>query len=481
MVNKKHHKLIRRIKIMKYLFYTTFIASLLILTGLASESSAQTPSFEVNHLFDSAFEFPVGYDVELMVEVKGKYGDNVYVEFEKHSGKLNLVSGRPIESVSESKLRARPDSMGRVTVALTFTEVGETQLKISLRTSSTEYQTYTDTLKAVPLAAKWKNKSVSSSAQSESSKNYCVYFENTQKGSIVSDENILETFDGRDFNQGRPLASILQPGVSRERLRVYRVKNSHPWLYFLFGKNQNLLLRNEGSGWERVTIREEQQPDTQDVSIADMWFANYQNGIAVGPSGFLRTSDGGKTWTLQRLQPSFFRDTESATRHRPGHLTCLYFIDENTGWVAGSTGILFRMALNGPIFDQSDNTTFMRLYFTDSLRGWGINIDGALFRTEDGGQTWRAALDEPLANIALEDISFANDRYGCAVGGIATTAVILQTTDGGKSWTKIPFMSTSGFFAVQCISPNNIWAVGTKNSIYRFSFPYNDGERKQYE
>jgi len=117
-------------------------------------------------------------------------------------------------------------------------------------------------------------------------------------------------------------------------------------------------------------------------------FPTAEVGFATGPIsqpqapkgyGLHKTEDGGATW--RRLPVEV-----------PGFASCLVFVSEKRGFVAGERGILMR--------------------------------------TIDGGETWtRASLPvKPL----FERLLFSTPTVGYAVGSRST---ILKTTDGGESWT----------------------------------------------
>jgi photosystem II stability/assembly factor-like uncharacterized protein len=76
--------------------------------------------------------------------------------------------------------------------------------------------------------------------------------------------------------------------------------------------------------------------------------------------------------------------------------------------------------------------------FVDMQHGWAT--DGiVLYSTNDGGQHWTKL--SPGANFKqVTDLSFVSSIAGWAIGGQSnTSSFLLETTDGGKTWTPIPF------------------------------------------
>jgi photosystem II stability/assembly factor-like uncharacterized protein len=63
----------------------------------------------------------------------------------------------------------------------------------------------------------------------------------------------------------------------------------------------------------------------------------------------------------------------------------------------------------------------------------------ALYSTSDGGQHWTKL--SPGANFKrVTSLSFVSTTTGWGIGGQSdTSSFLLKTTDGGKTWTLIPF------------------------------------------
>ena len=76
--------------------------------------------------------------------------------------------------------------------------------------------------------------------------------------------------------------------------------------------------------------------------------------------------------------------------------------------------------------------------FVDMQQGW-VTDGMVLYSTSDGGQHW--AKLSPGANFnQVTDLSFVSSTTGWAiVGQSSNSSYLLKTTDGGKTWTPIPF------------------------------------------
>lgn len=89
----------------------------------------------------------------------------------------------------------------------------------------------------------------------------------------------------------------------------------------------------------------------------------------------------------------------------------------------------------------SHSPAISALAFTDAKHGWAVN-PWQLLETTDAGQTWTERLAAEGAEKAFYSLTFTNPATGFIVGsqrkGDVYTALILRTTDGGKTWQESP-------------------------------------------
>ncbi|MEE8467408.1 MAG: YCF48-related protein, partial [Planctomycetota bacterium] len=164
---------------------------------------------------------------------------------------------------------------------------------------------------------------------------------------------------------------------------------------------------------------------------------------ASGTGGtFLRTTDGGRTWTsgsVPGAQELDFRDVHA--------------FDANTALLlsAGSPGEVWRTTDGGQTWrrthrDTSEGVFFDALGFGDSKRGmaFGDPVDGSflLLRTTDAGTSWKrvdpmrlpAPIDGEAGFAASGTCLAALGKKRIWVGTGGSAARVLRTTDGGASW-----------------------------------------------
>jgi hypothetical protein len=142
-------------------------------------------------------------------------------------------------------------------------------------------------------------------------------------------------------------------------------------------------------------------------------------GYAVGGSGtFIRTLDGGTTWTAFSTGTTY-------------DLHSVHFTYANTGYAVGANGIILQTLNAGTTWTaESSGTTntLESVYFPDANTGYAVGTGGTIIKTIDGGTTWFAESSGTTNTLMSVHFTDANTGYAAGAGGI-----ILKTTDGGGS------------------------------------------------
>lgn len=182
------------------------------------------------------------------------------------------------------------------------------------------------------------------------------------------------------------------------------------------GNTYILITRNGGENWIESNVSGISE------GIQDIFFISQDIGWAVGREGsIIVTKDGGKSWEKQ-----------SSTTN--AWLKSVYFIDENTGWIAGNciapmecqtntgaTGVVLRTTNGGNTWQVQEiigGYDFGSIMFINNNEGWVSGF--GMFQTHDGGNSWQAVkavtpLEEPNGGW-LPSIYFLNDSHGWASG-----------------------------------------------------------------
>jgi photosystem II stability/assembly factor-like uncharacterized protein len=228
-----------------------------------------------------------------------------------------------------------------------------------------------------------------------------------------------------------------------------------------------------GTSWQKLTVTNESL-DFRDVDAVDANNA-YILSIGDGPaSRIYKTSDAGKTWTLQfkNEDPKAFLDAMSFWDAKHGlvfgdsvdkQFYILTTADGGQTWsrvppanlppALESEGAFAASGTNIAVFGKSH-----------AWIGTGAAAKSRVLRTSDGGRTWQIA-DTPLASgpsSGIFSIAFRDAKHGVIAGGdyrreseaIDNLAV---TKDGGVTWTLVKGLS--GFRSVVAYVP------GTKTLV----------------
>lgn len=198
-------------------------------------------------------------------------------------------------------------------------------------------------------------------------------------------------------------------------------------------------------------------PTTKHLRGVD--FVDLNTGYVVGESGIiLKTSDGGDTWQTQQCNCSVFITQElsevqflnALTGYAVGaalvktvdggttwtelsslstYLATVFFIDANTGYVAGQLKI-FKTTDGGNNWTQVHNTISTGLYsifFPSPSIGY-VSGSGAIYKSVDSGNNWNKESVSLQPN--LNGIFMIDDLKGIVVGAQGR---ILKTTQGGQT------------------------------------------------
>jgi photosystem II stability/assembly factor-like uncharacterized protein len=175
-------------------------------------------------------------------------------------------------------------------------------------------------------------------------------------------------------------------------------------------------------------------------NLLSVHFNDSMNGWAVGGMKYpsknilLKTGDGGKNWIEIT--------TDTSLRYR-----AVYFIDADTGFVAGENGILLRTTDGGKSWDTKKIDNYIgygwldvfdlyEITFTDKQTGWIVGFGyygNQIYKTTDCGRTWQWNEQIVLPKVYSEfnDICFTDSNHGFIIGGMGD---FLKTTDGGITW-----------------------------------------------
>jgi len=198
-------------------------------------------------------------------------------------------------------------------------------------------------------------------------------------------------------------------------------------------------------------------------------------GRVGGPTGILRSVDGGASWTVIDMSAHAKMITDIAFR------------DENTGFVFGasnanpqlSEGIVLRTDDGGKTWREvyrsgRPGEIIWKGHFPSTATGFGTvqsydpnNAQQRVIRTRDGGESWQELDLVENAQARQFGIGFADENtgfVGTMVGGFATR-------DGGESWTAVPIAPAANKFqVVRGDAGGRVYAIGTQVQALDFTY-----------
>ena len=239
-----------------------------------------------------------------------------------------------------------------------------------------------------------------------------------------------------------------------------------------------------GTTWQKLTVTSEAL-DFRDVDAVDPQTA-YILSIGNGPaSRIYKTTDAGKTWTLQFknedpkvfLDAMSFWDTNNGIAFGDsvdGQFYILTTADGGRSWSRVPKSALPPALENEGAFAAS-GTNIAVFGKSHAWIGTGAAAKSRVLRTSDRGRTWQIA-DTPLASGAstgIFSIAFRDAKHGVIAGGdyrkeqeaVDNLAV---TSDGGITWTLVKGLS--GLRSVVAYMPGRetLIALGPSGGDYSF-------------
>ncbi len=302
-----------------------------------------------------------------------------------------------------------------------------------------------------------------------------IHFFNPDTGILISYKSFI-TFDG---GQNWITSGYFNGSTSINRFHGFDNTKGVAVSY----SGDVFMTTNLGYNWDNLKR-------TSLNGISEIGFFDEYNGIGLSGSwhnGFLvRTNDGGYNW---------YRDTSLnfgniIKMHLEEYLCCVIndsfqlfktsngidwtvlnapdttqywwdfqFIDENTGFLGGYGGLLFKTIDGGQFWiDISipNCGNLVDLHFISAEKGWIIDYSSqAILKTESGGNSWTYSyLGSQPDLYHPTNIQFVNGNVGYAT---VEEDRLFKTTDGGINWNEV-YNFNYGFYSdIYFINENEGW------------------------
>ncbi len=114
----------------------------------------------------------------------------------------------------------------------------------------------------------------------------------------------------------------------------------------------------------------------------------------------------------------------------------VFFITDDIGWVVSQTGLVFKTTDGGDSWqEQFDaNSSLRNIEFLTEDIGFLGTLGNVFYKTLDGGATWNpvSISPNPEAICGLHAVENSTTIYGC--GAYFTPAYIIKSVDSGENW-----------------------------------------------
>ncbi len=203
----------------------------------------------------------------------------------------------------------------------------------------------------------------------------------------------------------------------------------------------------------------ETEPVYAGWTVGDLWD---------GYGTILRSTDSGETWVRQG----------GADQFANVHFSGVFAVDPYTAWVVGSEddgyATIYHTTNGGETWERKGSSDpasadYIPVAELQKIHAvgddvWTVGMD-TILHTSDGGATWTNQFPAGYENIALQGVYVLDSKTVWATGGPDEDdqAVILKTTNAGRTWTR----QTGGDVAaaeyclgISAADANTAWTVG---------------------
>lgn len=182
--------------------------------------------------------------------------------------------------------------------------------------------------------------------------------------------------------------------------------------------------------------------------------------IACEGGAVLRTTDNGSSW-------KYIRNTDEMNSQPHNTFFCIYFFNESTGIVAGSSNILKTTNKgNTWVSVNSTSSAIWGMDFINSNTGFavgGVQYPYNVFlKTTNQGMNW-ISISKPTS-LNFTDIKFINTTTGFVVGD---SGLVMKSTNSGDIWNMQKLATPKKFNTLFFINDNTGWIGGDSGKIFK--------------
>jgi len=175
--------------------------------------------------------------------------------------------------------------------------------------------------------------------------------------------------------------------------------------------------------------------------------------IAVGEHGrILLSSDNGVSWAPVQSKVDVT-------------LTCIYFLNDQIGWIAGYDGVVLKTQ-NGGLSWQvvrpsvPNGPAIFDIWFKDESTGLAVGADSSIYRTNDGGLNWNVSKLNTQAHLYAIVVL---GQTGILIAGENNAFYLSE--DLGQNWRKLEPGIPTSFFGAVALPDRKILGFGLRGRI----------------
>lgn len=294
-----------------------------------------------------------------------------------------------------------------------------------------------------------------------------VFFTTSDEGWLAGSGTIIHTSDA-GAHWDSPLPSGFDRRATFHDLRF--IDGVHGWVIASAGTGGQLWRTLDGRVWQTV--------GPVGFEPTDYAFFSAVDGIALVRDTFLRTRDGGVSWTVAGACLT----KEDSIAAVP--ITCaprrLHFVSPDTGYVAASFTLRDGAPARWVLLRTSDGGATWQslarqgagvpeaLFFTSADTGYARISDGFVYGSRDRGNSWQR-----LAPSAAVRLRFADPEVGWALA----SPLLTYTVNGGVTWDTIPAGVQQSIVAFSLPRRDRAYALTNKGSLLRYRVVPSDSVR----
>ncbi len=184
-----------------------------------------------------------------------------------------------------------------------------------------------------------------------------------------------------------------------------------------------------------------------------------------GATSYLAYSpDRGESWDVITIENTFMFGLEQLDNGLL--LVCGHTLTESAGLLMVGTGL---DDLEGDVFDGAGTGSFgfYRVEFLNDDFGYMCGYDGAILNTTDGGGSWTRGETNSETTV-FRNITIGSDQVALAAGGASFFQMteLWRTTDGGATWSILhDYGSANSITEIQMLNENTALMTGSEDGV----------------